>query len=130
MIGLDTNIIVRYVVQDDPAQSSRVNGLMESRLSVREPGFITLIVLIEMVWVLESSYRQPKKVILKVIRSLLATRQLLIERADIVHKASSLYEAANADFSDAVIFLLSQDAGCTDCYTFDKKARRIGMTLL
>ena len=130
MIGLDTNIVVRYIVQDDPAQCKKVNDLMENKLTSREPGFIALVVLIEVIWVLESSYRQPKSLILKVLRSLLATRQLMVERADIVHKASSLYEAASADFSDAVIVLMTQDSGCTDCFTFDKKARRMGMKLL
>jgi predicted nucleic-acid-binding protein len=130
VIGLDTNIIIRYVVQDDPKQCDRVNDLMENRLTVHKPGFITLITLIETVWVLESSYSQPKKVILTVIHSLLATRQLVIERADIVHKAAARYETANADFSDSVIFLLSQDAGCSECFTFDKRARRTGMKLL
>ncbi|MGI9277756.1 MAG: PIN domain-containing protein [Endozoicomonas sp.] len=130
MIGLDTNIIVRYIVQGDPDQCRKVNDLMENRLSAREPGFITLVALIEVIWVLESSYCQAKSVILKVLRSLLATRQLMIERADIIHKVSSLFEAAHADFSDAVTYLLTQDSGCSDCFTFDKKARRMGIKSL
>ncbi|MES2825492.1 MAG: type II toxin-antitoxin system VapC family toxin [Pseudomonadota bacterium] len=127
MIGIDTNVVIRYLTQDDPKQSAVANQLIETELSEKRLGFISHIVLVEILWVLESCYNQKKDSLITVIESLLTTKQIIIERAEIVHLALKKYRAANADFSDALILTVNEAAGCERTVTFDKKAILIGM---
>ena len=128
MIGLDTNVLIRYITQDDVSQSKKATALIENQLSEKHLGYITLITIIEIIWVLESCYSQKKTVLIDVIESLIKTKQFLIERADIVHLALKAYERGYGDFSDAVIAALCKDSGCIETVTFDKKALSVGMT--
>jgi len=131
MVGLDTNVIVRYITQDDIKQASKASKVIENQLSASDPGFITLITLVEITWVLESCYDQSKTEILNVLQGLLTTKQLIVEKADIAYLAVKRCQASsNADFSDAVITVLSEHEGCSEVLTFDKKAKSVGMTLL
>jgi predicted nucleic-acid-binding protein len=128
MIGLDTNILVRYITQDDAAQSKKATLLIENELSQSNLGFVTLIGLIELTWVLESCYDQDKESLIKVIEGLLTTKQILLERSDLAHLAMKDFKSGNGDFSDAVISRISIDHGCSKILTFDKKALSIGMS--
>ena len=130
MIGLDTNVIVRYITQDDSRQAEKANKLIEKNLSAGKPGYITLLTLVEIVWVLDSCYEQPKESILNVIYALLTTRQIVVERADSVYIAMKRYRSGKADFSDAVISVVAENDGCDSIVTFDKKAVSVGMVLL
>lgn len=130
MIGLDTNVVVRYLTQDDKKQAAITNALFEKELSEKNPGFITLITLVEITWVLESCYEQEKANLLAVIASLIAIKQLVIERSDLVYLALKRYESGKADFSDAMIAVIAEDNGCEKIVTFDKKAASIGMDVL
>ena len=130
MIGLDTNVVVRYLTQDDPTQSKKASLLIENTLNEQNPGYISLIVLIEICWVLESCYDQKKSNLVEVIEGLLTTKQFLVERASIAHKALKKYRSGKGDFSDAIIEEICKDAGCEKTLTFDKKAISIGMEKL
>lgn len=130
MIGLDTNVLVRFLTQDDPKQSAKANQIIARELTEKKPGFISHPVLIELIWVLKFSYEQPKEALVQVIESLLVTRQLLVERADLVYLALQKYRAGQADFSDALIYTLAQRAGCEKTLTFDKKAKTLGMDII
>jgi len=130
MIGLDTNVMIRYLTQDEPGQAKKAGLLIENELNVKEPGFITLIVLVELVWVLESCYDQGKEEILNVLQGLLTTRQLVVEKADMAYLAMKRYASATADFSDALITVISEQEGCNKVVTFDKNAKSVGMELL
>ena len=130
MIGLDTNILVRYIVQDDSKQSTLATQLIERKLSLTNPGFISLVTLIETVWVLRSCYQQSRSEIIALLRLIITIRQLRVEKLEIVHQAIKRFEHGNGDFSDAVICLVNDDHGCDETITFDKKARTVGMTLL
>ncbi len=130
MIGLDTNVLIRYITQDNKKQSAKANTLIEKTLTTKEPGYITLVSVVEIVWVLESCYEQPKGNILDVINALLTTKQIIIERADCVYLAMKRYQAGKADFSDAVISTICESDGCKTVMTFDKKAVSVGMVLL
>ncbi|VAW70397.1 hypothetical protein MNBD_GAMMA10-3133 [hydrothermal vent metagenome] len=129
MIGLDTNVIVRYLTQDDPAQSKKANELIDNTLTPAQPGFITLISLIELAWVLESCYEQSRENVHEALNALLTPRQLMIENAEMVHLALKRF-SGGGDFSDALIAVISEFNGCDLVKTFDKKAVRVGMTLL
>jgi predicted nucleic-acid-binding protein len=131
MIGLDTNIVIRYLTQDDASQATEATVLIEGTLSPDNPGYLTLITLIEITWVLESCYSQSRAEILNVLNSLLTTKQLVIERADTAYLAlKRCQEHPKSDFSDALIAILSEQVGCSTVFTFDKNAKSVGMTLL
>jgi len=130
MIGLDTNVLIRYLTQDDAKQSKKANKLIEEKLTDSKPGFVTLITLVEIAWVLESCYDQQKDQIIFIIHSLLTTKQLVIESADKVYLATKRYSTGGADFSDALIAVISENSGCDIVMTFDKKAKSVGMELI
>lgn len=131
MIGLDTNVIIRYITQDDPKQAAKANELIESKLTTQNPGFITLISLIEITWVLESCYGQNKQDVLNIVHGILTTKQFLVEKTDVAYLAMKRCVGLNkADFSDALIAVLAEREGCEKILTFDKKAISIGMELL
>lgn len=125
MIGLDTNVVVRYLTQDDRTQTKAANTLIESELNESNPGYITLITLIEITWVLESCYDQTREDLSRAIQSLLSVKQLLLERADMAYLALKRYNKGNTDFSDALIAVISEDAGCGKLVTLDEKAVNI-----
>lgn len=122
MIGLDTNVVVRYLTQDDPKQSQIVTRLMEKTLSSDEPGFISLVVLAEVVWVLTSLYSVDRASVSEIVSGLLTTEQLRVENAELVWQAKRRYEASKADFSDALIAECAVAAGCKRAVTFDRSA--------
>lgn len=121
MIGLDTNVLVRYVMQDDPRQSPSATQLIEA-LSAEEPGFVPVVALVELVWVLSGSYGLDRKQIATVLDTLLRSKELVIDRADLVAQAVKRYSTAGADFADALIERIAAAAGCTATMTFDAGA--------
>lgn len=130
MIGLDTNVLIRYLTQDDAIQTELANNLIEKELSSKMPGHITSIALIEVAWVLQRSYEQSKDQIIRVITGILESRQLLVENAEVAYLGLKRYSSGKAGFSDAVIAILSESTGCKMIMTFDKKAETVGIKLL
>lgn len=127
MIGLDTNVVIRYLTQDDPKQSAIANRIIEQELTEKNQGYITLISLIEIAWVLESCYEQTKDDLINVLGLLLTIKQISIEKTDLVYLALKRFRTGTADFSDALITLVCEDAGCKRIISFDKKAVTVGM---
>lgn len=129
MIGLDTNILVRYIVHDDEEQAAQASELME-QLTEPEPGYVTMVVLAELYWVLTRAYQTDRPSVLAVLQRLLETRELVVEQADTVRMA--LGRAVDgADFADALIGELSRAAGCHYTATFDRNAAKLaGMRLV
>jgi predicted nucleic-acid-binding protein len=130
MIGLDTNVLVRYITQDDSKQSALANTLIEGLDDV-SPGFVTLITVVELSWVLESVYNFSRQQFAEVMQTLMAVEAIKLDRAASVASAVRSYVASNADFSDCLIERLSVTAGCDRTMTFDKAAAKsAGMTLI
>ena len=129
MTGLDTNILIRYLTQDHPEQPNIANRIIEDNISEDNKGYISLIVLTEIVWVLKSCYGQTKATLIGVIEQLLTTRELRVEQADIAIRALRNWQQNSGDFSDALIAASSENNGCSQTLTFDKKAVSLGMTL-
>ena len=121
MIGLDTNVLVRYVTQDDPAQSAKASELIES-LTTASPGFISLVSVVELVWVLQSCYQSAKSDVVTVLETLLRTRELTVEHAEIIWQALRKFVANKADFADCLIERCAHAAGCEYTATFDLNA--------
>ena len=130
MIGLDTNIVVRYLTHDDAAQTAAAVRVIDA-LSQDSPGFLSLIVIVELVWVLEVSYLFHKNEIERVLGTLLRSKELVIERAEIVAQALRKFSAGRADFADCLIERCGHAAGCQYTLTFDQNAASpAGMKLL
>ena len=130
MIALDTNVLVRYMMQDDPRQSPRATRLIEG-LTGEEPGFVPLVALVELVWVLSGSYGLDRAQLSEAVDGLLRSRELYLDRAGLVMQALRRFSAGSADFADCLIERIAADAGCTDTMTFDTgAARSAGMTLV
>lgn len=130
MIALDTNVIVRYLTQDDPLQASAATKLFES-FSSATPGFITTVVMVELVWVLESSYRAQRTDIIRVLETLLRSKELIVERSELIWQALYRFSAGKADFADCLIERSGHAAECQFTATFDKNAAAsAGMRLI
>lgn len=129
MIGLDTNILVRYVTQDHAAQSAAAGKVMES-LSSELPGFLSLVVIAELVWVLQFSYHFKKHEIEHVVERLLRSKELIVERAEIASQALRKFHVSRANFADCLIERCGHAAECQYVLTFDKDAAAAGMRLL
>lgn len=125
MIGLDTNVIVRYLVQDDPKQSKKANHIIESAIAASEYLWLSQITLCEVVWVLERCYDLSKKELLHILKTILQIQQIRIEFDSIVRQALSDFEShSKVDFSDCLIGRQNAFHGCVCTYTFDKDAAK------
>tara|TARA_R110002072_G_scaffold2173_4_gene18039 strand:- start:4317 stop:4715 length:399 start_codon:yes stop_codon:yes gene_type:complete len=130
VIALDTNVLVRFLVQDDPDQA-RLAGDVMDQLTDAAPGFVGREVLVELVWVLERAYRLDRAEIAEVLDGLLASTDLVIEGADQVGPALELYRKEGFGFADLMIDAAARRAGASVVVTFDRKAARLpGMRLL
>ncbi|MBI3603769.1 MAG: type II toxin-antitoxin system VapC family toxin [Nitrospirae bacterium] len=125
MIGLDTNVIVRYLVQDDPGQSRKASQLIARECTKEHPGFINRIVLCELVWVLESAYGYSKETIAGVLEKVLRTSQFQVEDIQAVWTAFRLYQKGKADFADCLLGTLNRHRGCERTVTFDQQAGKL-----
>ncbi len=131
MIGLDTNILLRAMLNDDAVQSPAAQRLLK-RLGDEQRGFVNLPVLLEFFWVLRSRYKLPQTRLSAVLRDLLGVEAIEFEALDVAGKALATYESGAADFADAVIALRNQAFGVATTVTFDEMAARSmpGMKLL
>lgn len=130
MIALDTNILVRYFAQDDVEQSAKVTALIES-LTEMDQGFISQVVLLETVWVMQRLYDADRETITSILRNLLLIPGFMLENRDVVKKTVDLFATSNADFADCLIAKSAEFYGCQSGMTFDVKASKAcGMKLL
>lgn len=129
MIGLDTNILVRFIAEDHPAQTAAASQLIDS-LSSDDPGYLSLVVIVELVWVLQFTYRFDKQEIERVIERLLRSKELALENKEAVSQALIKFRSSRADFADCLIDRCGRNAGCQYVFTFDKNAAASGMRLL
>ena len=131
MIGLDTNVIVRFLAQDDREQAAIATRVFAD-LSPREPGFVSSIVLAEVSWVLATSYRVSREVHGEAIERLLRSTELIIENPEAAYRALALFRSGTSvQFADALIATTGALAGAAETVTFDRlAAREAGMRLL
>ena len=123
MIGIDTNVLVRYLVQDDPEQSALASRLIDG-LTVERPGFIALLTLAELVWVLRRAYGYRHELGRQTLAAILTTMEFQIEDRALALAALRDYENGGADYADCLIAQGALRAGCEAVYTFDRKATR------
>jgi predicted nucleic-acid-binding protein len=125
MIGLDTNIILRYLLQDDTKQTRQANQIIDRQLSEQNPGFISLVTVLQIVWVLRSLLKRDPFQIASHIEHLLAADSLEVQNEQQVFEAAFAVKRGTGEFEDALIGALDTWAGCSRTLTFDRKATRL-----
>ena len=130
MIGLDSNVLVRYIMQDDTRQSPLATRMVES-LTAESPGFVPLVATVELAWVLSSAYELSRAQLIEAFEALLRTKELVVERGETVWKGLRLLQRTGGDFADCLIACSAEAAGCAQTMTFDRgAAKNGGMTLI
>jgi predicted nucleic-acid-binding protein len=125
MLGLDTNVLVRFLVWDDPEQFERARRLIKREIGQAEPVLVSLLVLLETEWVLRSRYSLPKSDILGVFSSLLETAEVEFEGGGAVEEALFMWRDSTAQFADCLISAQHRQLGCRATATFDSKAAKL-----
>jgi predicted nucleic-acid-binding protein len=124
VIGIDTNVLVRYLVQDDPIQAQIATRLIEGTCTNDEPGLLNHLVLCETMWVLEGCYGQPKDTVVKTIEQILRVAQLRVDEPQVVWQALEDYRHHHADFADHLLGRINRSRDCTTTMTFDRQASK------
>jgi predicted nucleic-acid-binding protein len=125
MTGLDTNVLIRYLTQDDPIQSKKATEIIERCLTEDKPGFVSLVTLVETVWVLSRVYDLSHLEIAAAVEGMLQSDTLVIQNEQEVFTAVATLRAGRGSFADALVGALGTWAGCTSTLTFDTKASRL-----
>jgi predicted nucleic-acid-binding protein len=125
MIGLDTNVLIRYLTQDDPVRSAKATEILERRLTLKNPGFVSVVAMVETVWVLDRAYGQTAQEIATAVERLLQVEVLAVENEQQVFTAMVALKQGRGSFADALLAELGARVGCTRTLTFDQKAVRL-----
>ena len=123
MNGIDTNVLVRYLTDDEPVQSRRAAAWINTVATRGDRCFVSAIVLCELTWVLRGAYKVSKGDLLRTLDQVLATTQFVVGDKDVVRRAVAAYRTGRADFADYVIGTLHREAGCDRTVTFDRRLR-------
>ena len=124
MIGLDTNVLLRYLTQDDPLQSPRAAEIVERRLTEEDPGFVSLVSVLEVAWVLRSLYKRTREEVANHLEMILAADTLEVQNEQEVYQAVVALRSGAGSFEDALIGALGSWRGCSTTLTFDQDAAR------
>lgn len=125
MIGLDTNIVLRYLLQDDPRQSPMVNRIVDRQLSVADPGFISLVAILEIVWVLRGLFKRTPEEIAAHLEQLLSADTFNVQNEQQVFEAAFALKRGTGEFEDALLGAVDAWMGCSHTLTFDHRALRL-----
>lgn len=130
MIGIDTNVLIRYIIRDDPRQTQSATAFIESLTRDRQ-GFVTLVAIAELGWVLNRSYKLDRTDFIQALKTLLSSEALLFESETLLKQSLMLFAQTNADFGDCLIATRSQFSGCAITVTFNREAANsLAMKLL
>ena len=124
MIGLDTNILLRYLAQDDPVQSLRATEIITQQLSEQEPGFVSLVTILEVFWVLKSIFKRSRQNLASDIEKLLSADTLEVQNEQEVYNGVVALRTGAGSFEDALVGSLGIWRGCSTTLTFDEDAAR------
>ena len=124
MIGIDTNVLVRYILDDDPIWSAPAQRFIDDECTIERPGFVNLVVLVELVWVLNQTPGWGKYEICTVVSELLLADNIVLEHPVLVSEALGAFKQGGADFADFVIAAMNRSAGALPTVTIDKNAAK------
>lgn len=122
MIGLDTNVVVRYLTRGDEGQFRAAEAVMRAAARTGEPVYIGLPVLLETVWVLQRAYAVDRPAVASTLQALLESPDIVLENEPLVEAALDAFQTGSADFADYVIGIGNAAAGCRHTLTFDERA--------
>ncbi len=125
MIGIDTNVLARFLLVDDTAQAKRARNLILKQATVEEPAFISTVVMAELFWLLDRGYKLTRKEICLLLDGVLTKAEFEFESMEAVLYAFNVYRTGRGDFSDALLGRIGRLAGCQHTYTFDKGATKL-----
>ncbi len=125
MVGLDTNVVLRYLLQDDPKQTPLANHIVDQVLSHHNPGLISLVSVLEIVWVLRGLLKQTPTEIAAHLERLLAADSLEVQNGQQVFEAAFALKRGTGEFEDALMGALNAWAGCPYTLTFDRRNLRM-----
>jgi predicted nucleic-acid-binding protein len=125
MIGIDTNVLLRLLVRDDDAQVRAAERFIARHCSPDDPGFVSLVVIVETAWALRRLYLYDRVQIATALRSLLDVAELEIESAADVRSAVADFATSTAGLADCLIARMNVAAGCEYTVTFDRKAAKL-----
>jgi predicted nucleic-acid-binding protein len=125
MLGVDTNVLVRFLVRDDEVQFERARKLIKREITAGRRVFISQLVLLETEWVLRSRYSLPKNLIIEAISGLLDAADVRFEDEPAIEEALFIWKDATADFADCLIGAKNRRLGCRATATFDLKASKL-----
>jgi predicted nucleic-acid-binding protein len=128
MIGIDTNVLVRYLMQDEPTQASLANAFFD-RLTAEQSGFVSTVTLVETCWLLRSAYGSKPADLARVVEGLLQARELTVEAPAVVRRALDL-TADGLELPDTLVVASGERAGCSHTVTCDAKDARSGLMQL
>lgn len=130
MIGIDTNILIRYLVKDDPVQTPEAVRIVNG-LSSAVPGWLSITVIAELAWTLRRIYKMDREGIAGIVQKLLNSNDMILEQHDTVQRAVLLFRNCKADLADCMLAVGAGIAGCERIVTFDRiAARDLGMKLI
>lgn len=124
MIGLDTNVLMRYLAQDDPVQSPRATEIITQQLSEKEPGFVSLVTILEVFWVLKSVFKRSRQDLASDIEKVLSADTLEVQNEQEVYNGVVALRTGTGSFEDALVGSLGIWRGCSTTLTFDDDAAR------
>lgn len=125
MLGIDTNILVRFLVQDDETQFEKARKLIKREIAAGRRVFVNQLVLLETEWVLRSRYSVPKSLIIEAISGLLDANDVQFEDEPTIEEAIFIWKESTADFADCLIGAKNRRLGCRATATFDLKASKL-----
>lgn len=125
MLGIDTNVLVRFLVRDDEAQFEKANRLIKREVGAKEDVFVSLLVLLETEWVLRSRYSLQKREIMEAISGLLDAAEVRLEDEPAIEETLFIWKDSAADFADCLIGAHNRRLGCRATATFDAKAVKL-----
>lgn len=125
MLGIDTNVLVRFLVRDDEAQFARARKLIKREISAGRRVFVNQLVILETEWVLRSRYATPKSRIIEVISRLLDAADVQFEDEPAIEQALFVWKETTADFADCLIGAKNRNLGCRATASFDSKASKL-----
>ncbi len=123
MVGIDTNLLVRYITQDGK-EAAAVTAYLETNCTAKMPGFISHIVLCELVWVLARAYKYDKAEIAAIVEKVLTVAEFEVQQPDLAWRALHQYRTESADFSDFLLAQVAREHDAIPVATLDKKASR------
>lgn len=123
MKGADTNVIIRYIVEDDHAQTRQAARIIEAAARDQQPLFVSLPVVCEIAWVLTAAYRLPRTSAANALQAVVDSGSFTVEREEWVQESLDRYRTGRAGFADYLIGVVAREHGCEEVYTFDRRLR-------